>query len=716
MLKMMAGVVIMCLSLSTAFATDKKPNIVFILADDLGWSDTSLYTQNDFYETPNIERLASIGVTFTHSYTNSPVCSPTRASILTGQTPARHGSTEPAHGSDTLRLRATINRTAASSRKSVRPMTATRLDTALPTLSSLLKQDGYQTAHFGKWHLGAEPYSALDHGFDIDIPHYEGSGPAGGYLAPWRFAPNLQPQPKGQHIDIRLAEEASKWLRDLNDDAPFYLNFWTFSVHSPFNAASDYVEYFRSKVSPYNSQQSPTYAAMVKHFDDSIGILLDTLEQENLLDNTIIVFSSDNGGNHYSEVDDVRPTSNLPFRYGKATNFEGGMRVPTIIYWPELHNQSHAVSTPIQSVDFFPTLLNGAGVTWPASHVVDGVDIRPLLSGDAIEEQAIINYYPAEPRTSHPGWMPASASVIFENWKLIKTFHYGLPSGDLYHLYDLSKDFGERTSIAEQYPDKVALLESILDAHLDDSFAIVPAQNPNYVEGAFDYGLIDRTLNGVFLHPDAELPKVSGRSIPQTASVGDVVEIKLQSDDIATLQNLTYEQYVGPKVNIEKVDENTLRYLAPEVYTETFIGVALLNNDDSPAFTFTKISPTEIEPSISARPNSQEIAKGDILVIDVQAVDLNLEILDVSVESDLGGVVLPTPPVRGQYEVMIPADTQATEMTITFSVTDGKASDSTSVTIPIKEPSAGGSTSYLTLLLILYISFWRLKIGRFFNR
>ncbi len=112
--------------------------------------------------------------------------------------------------------------------------------------------------------------------------------------------------------------------------------------------------------------------------------------------------------------------------------------------------------------------MNGAGVTWPASHVVDGVDIRPLLSGDAIEEQAVINYFPAEPRTSQPGWMPASASVIFENWKLIKTFHYGLPSGDLYHLYDLSKDFGERTSLAEQYPDKVALLESILDAHLDD--------------------------------------------------------------------------------------------------------------------------------------------------------------------------------------------------------------------------------------------------------
>ncbi|MFC3123102.1 sulfatase [Agaribacter flavus] len=687
----------------------EMPNIVFMLADDLGWNDTSLYNENRFYETPNIQRLAEIGVKFTRSYTNSPLCSPTRASILTGQTPARHGSTEPAHGSETVRLTPSVNRTAASFRKSVKPLTVTRLNTNIPTLSRLLKERDYQTAHFGKWHLGAEPYSPLEHGFDVDIPHYEGSGPSGGYLAPWRFAPNLAMKEKGEHIDIRLAKEASDWIKSVHNDGPFYLNFWTFSVHSPFNAQAELVREFEKKQTSVNSQQSAVYAAMVKHFDDSIGILLDTLEKENLLDSTIIVFTSDNGGNHYGKVDGLRPTSNLPLSYGKASNYEGGIRVPTVIYWPNLHNQPHTVDTPIQSVDFFPTLLNGLAISWPSSHVIDGRDIRPLIAGDILDESPVFTYFPAEP--SVPGWLPPSASVILNGWKLIKTFHYGQPSGDLFHLFDLNTDFGEMTNLADVLPDKVQELDRLIEQHLIDSFAVLPRQNENYIEGSFDYTQIGLPSEQFSLVSERKVSSLSLSKYSSTATSNEDVYINLHSGNASDLSHIHFEQFLGPEITMEQTSFDTLKFTAPEVYVETYIGIAISSDSDmNPVRHYTKISPVEIAPTIQVLPETQEIAKGDTLVLQVDAQDLNQELLKLSVSASLRNLDLKEAPLRGTYSIPIPSDTSASELSLTFSVSDGNQDASTSVTVAIKEPCSGGTMAPQYIVLFL---FWIMALVSF---
>ena len=363
-------------------ASEYNPkNIVFILADDLGWNDTNIYQQSQFIETPNIDALAAKGMVFRNAYTNSPLCSPTRASILTGQTPAKHGSTTPNHHLPKVNLQPYLLSSGPSSRKSIAPVTVTRLDTILPTLPSILKANNYQTAHFGKWHLGASPYSPLEHGFDLDIPHYNGPGPEGGFLAPWRFAPNLQPQSIGEHIDIRLAQEARKWILDVKDDGPFFLNFWEFSVHAPFNTDQTLVDYFITKRSAFHSQRSATYAAMVKQFDDAIGVLWDALIEANIRDNTIIIFTSDNGGNMYDVIGTIHATSNFPLRGGKATNYDGGIPVPTAIVWPGLTKPNTLSESVIQSVDFYPTLLSAMSLSWPSDHKADGRDIRPILQG-----------------------------------------------------------------------------------------------------------------------------------------------------------------------------------------------------------------------------------------------------------------------------------------------------------------------------------------------
>jgi arylsulfatase A-like enzyme len=229
------------IAISTAAPAETKPNVVFILADDLGWADTTLYGTPKLYETPNIQRLAELGVRFTRSY-SAPLCSPTRASILTGQVNTRHGSTAPAHHiSGKPVLEASVVKTAPPPNKSTIVATVNRLDNELPTLGKRFKAAGYHTGHFGKWHLGPPPYSPLQHGFDVDIPHFNGPGPAGSFVGPWKF-PNIKANKPGEHIEDRMAEEAVKWIQSLPRDKPFFLNYWQFSVHAPFDAKEEYID------------------------------------------------------------------------------------------------------------------------------------------------------------------------------------------------------------------------------------------------------------------------------------------------------------------------------------------------------------------------------------------------------------------------------------------------------------------------------------------
>jgi arylsulfatase A-like enzyme len=467
---------LLLVSASLASAGEKM-NVVFILADDLGWADTTLYGHTKLYKTPNIERLAKRGMTFNRAYANSPLCSPTRASLLTGQTPARHGSTAPQHHTKDVRLKASVAPEAPTRKKELGCSSVTRLDTKLPTLVKQLKAANYQTAHFGKWHLGPEPYSPLQHGFDVDIPHWAGPGPAGSFVAPWRFPEFKHNKPK-EHIEDRMAEEAVKWLGSLKGKQPFFMNYWQFSVHAPFHAKQNLIDKYRKVIDPKDAQRSPTYAAMVHSLDDAVGTLLHAVDKAGIAEKTIIVFYSDNGGNKYSEVDSNRPTSNRPLRGGKATMYEGGIRVPCIIAWPGVTQPGSRSDEVIQTSDFYPTLLNQLGVSYPEDHPVDGIDITPALGGGKLDRKAIFTYFPHG--VPVPDWLPPSVSVHYENWKLIRLFHQGENGAHGYRLYDLSKDIGETTDLTASNPEMVSKLDKLIEDYLTDSNAVVPKPNPRF--------------------------------------------------------------------------------------------------------------------------------------------------------------------------------------------------------------------------------------------
>ena len=460
-------------------------NVVFILADDLGWADTALYGHTSFYETPHIERLAARGTTFTRAYSNSPLCSPTRASVLTGQTPARHGSTAPQHHTPAVRMKATVAPTAPPGNKSRGTLSVTRLDTALPTLGKVLKNAGYRTAHFGKWHLGPEPFSPLQHGFEVDVPHHPGPGPAGSYVAPWKFK-NFAANAPREHLEDRMAAEAAAWVDSVKDE-PFYMNLWQFSVHAPFDAKAAYIKEYRGEVDPNAAQRSPTYAAMVRSLDDAVGTLLDALDAAGVADRTAVIFISDNGGNMYSSVDGTVPTSNAPLRGGKATIYEGGVRVPCVVVWPGVTTPGSRSDELIQTSDFYPTILARLGIEPPAGHVVDGVDLTPALRGGELDREAILTYFPHAPPV--PDWLPPSAAIHRQNaagdWKLIRLFHQGeaVPGGPRAHrykLFDLAADLGERNDLSAERPELVAELDALLDARLRDANAVLPAPNPRF--------------------------------------------------------------------------------------------------------------------------------------------------------------------------------------------------------------------------------------------
>jgi arylsulfatase A-like enzyme len=477
---MLAALIMPALVSGVALAAEKPMNVIFILADDLGYSDTTLYGTTDFYQTPHLERLAKRGMTFTRAYSNSPLCSPTRASILTGQTPARHGSTSPGHHLPTVRMKPVLNERAKPGSKALIVHSVTRLDTAYPSLVKLIRKVGYQTAHFGKWHLGPKPYSPLQHGFDVDIPHHPGPGPAGSYVAPWRFK-NFKANHPGEHIEDRMAEEAVGWLRSLPAGKPFFMNYWQFSVHAPFDAKKELIEEYRKKIDPKNPQRSPTYAAMVHSLDDAVGSLLDVLDEKGVAEKTVIVFISDNGGNMYNRIEDdgnVTPTSNAPLRGGKATMYEGGIRVPCIVVWPGLTNPGSRSDEIIQASDFYPTLLNGLGIDLPGNHEVDGIDIRPALEGGKLDRKGIFTYFPHAPPV--PDWLPPSMSVHSGDWKLIRIFHEGENGAHDYRLYNLAKDIGEKNNLAALHPEKVQMLDRMIENHIKDSKAVVPRPNPGF--------------------------------------------------------------------------------------------------------------------------------------------------------------------------------------------------------------------------------------------
>ena len=467
-------------ALQAAELPASKPNIVFILADDLGWSDTTLYGTTRYYKTPNLERLAQRGMLFTRAYAASPLCSPTRASIMTGQNPARIGITVPGCHLPEVRLQETVQAKAPPHKKALECVSATRLNTTYYTLAEALQAAGYATGHFGKWHLGPEPYSPLQQGFDVDLPHWSGPGPAGTYVAPWKFPASLHFQPRvpDEHIEDRMADEAVQWMEQ-HKDHPFFLNYWQFSVHAPFNAKPALIEKYRQTMDPKDAQHSPTYAAMVESMDDAVGKLLDALDRLKIADHTVIVFFSDNGGNMYDKVDDTSPTSNRPLRGGKATVWEGGVREPCIVAWPRLTPPGTRNDTVIQSTDFYPTFVQLLGLKTKPGQIFDGISIAGTFAGQPLSRPAIFSFFPhGMPKVTDA--LPPAVTATTADWKLIRLFCEGPNGTSAYHLYNLKDDIGETQDLASQQPERVKQMDALIEKFLADTQAVTPKPNPAY--------------------------------------------------------------------------------------------------------------------------------------------------------------------------------------------------------------------------------------------
>lgn len=453
-------------------------NVVLILADDLGWADTTLYGHTKLYQTPNLERLARRGLMFTRAYSASPLCSPTRASILTGLSPARLGLTTPNCHLPQVVLQATAGKKAPPGSKAIPPEPVTRLNTAYQTLGETLKAAGYATGHFGKWHLGPEPYSPLQQGFEIDLPHTAGPGPAGSFVAPWKFK-DFDPDPgiPDQHIEDRMAKEASAFM-EKNRDRPFFLNYWMFSVHAPFDAKKSLIEKYQRLVKPGGPQRSPVYAAMVESMDDAVGTLLDTLDRLKLTEKTMIVFYSDNGGNMYNDVGGTTATSNAPLRGGKATVYEGGLRVPCVVSAPGITAPGSRSDAVIQSTDLSPTVLDCLQVPAPAGTAFDGISILPALKGRPLPREAIFTYFPHDPPV--PDWVPPSVVVHQGDWKLMRLFFQGEGGAHRYQLFNLDQDLGERNNLAAQEPARVKQMDALIERFLVDHKVVRPVPNPAF--------------------------------------------------------------------------------------------------------------------------------------------------------------------------------------------------------------------------------------------
>ena len=511
-------------------AAESRKNIVLILADDLGWADTTLYGKTSFYETPNIQRLAARGMTFSSAYA-SPICSPTRASIMTGQNPARHGMTAPAAHLEAERFEAAAVESGPPHQKCTNVRSATRLDPELPMLGELLQGAGYATAHFGKWHLGREPHSPLENGFDADIPHWWGPGPKSSYLAPWGYEnPTFEEGRPGEHIEDRMAKEAVAWLKKRDRSKPFFMNYWQFSVHAPFGAKPELIERYRKKlgstVAGLSSpevrekllashqpatglpQQSPTYAAMVHSLDDAVGSLLDALDAEGIADDTVVVFYSDNGGNIHCGLEETAAsgekyvtavTSNHPLRGGKGGIHEGGIRVPAVVAWPGVTTPGSRSDVRIQATDLYPTILRMLNVERPNDHVIDGVDFTKALRGEAMDRGPMFTHVPGHGNT--PQWLPPSMSVHHGDWKLIRTFHYGDNGNHEYRLYNLREDIGENQNLATVHPQKVTELDKLIEDYIVEASVVVPQPNRQFDSAKFDPAKIGVQAGGLKMPP-----------------------------------------------------------------------------------------------------------------------------------------------------------------------------------------------------------------------
>lgn len=377
----------------------------------------------------------------------------------------------------------------------------TRLRPEYHTLAEAFREAGYATAHFGKWHLGRnrpetpeDRYEPRDQGFDVDFPHTPAAaGPGGGYFAPWKFVrEEVATGRPGEHIDERMADEAARFIA-ARRDRPFYLNFWLYSVHSPWNAREDHIRDFAARADPAARQRNPLYAAMVRSLDDAVGRLLDAVDAAGVAGRTIIVFTSDNGGWAYQPRasdppgrTDVPATSNHPWRSGKASLYEGGTREPLLVVWPGQARAGTTSDALFHSTDHYPTLLAMCGLAPRAGLVLDGVSQVPVLRGVGRVRDRVFCHFPhgSPPQAAEiPGFLPGTY-VRRGDWKLIRFHAANADGSDRLELYHLGEDPGETENRAAARPDLARELDALIDGFLRDTEAVVPVRNSAYRPGA----------------------------------------------------------------------------------------------------------------------------------------------------------------------------------------------------------------------------------------
>jgi len=470
---------------------EKHPNVVLIMADDVGWRDTSVYGSR-FYETPELDAFAGEGMLFTDAYAANPLCSPTRASVLTGQYPARLRFTAPNGHRARVVLDPGESASAPRDHKATTPGTRTRLpNEAYHTIAEAFGEAGYHTAFMGKWHLGRHPYVPENQGFDlVRGGRYDPGPPAPGhYFSPWRLEGDTLPEVEdGRHIADVLAGEADAYLRERADsEKPFFLAYWPYDVHGPFQTKDPLREHYARKLADGSFvQQSPTMGGMIEVMDSTLGRVLDSLERDGLEEDTIVVVYSDNGGNMYNRIDGgVPPTDNAPLRAGKGNNYEGGVRVPLIVRWPGRIEPGSVSDALVSSPDLYPTLLELAGLSKKPEAHVDGHSFAEALRGD--------DYARPEPIFSHfphyfprPGNIP-NTSLREGPWKLYKFWFDGPEQTHRYELYNLDTDIGENVDLAEIYPGRVERMKAEMQALLDETNALLPRKNPDYGEREIAY-------------------------------------------------------------------------------------------------------------------------------------------------------------------------------------------------------------------------------------
>jgi arylsulfatase A-like enzyme len=458
----------------------KQPNVLFILVDDLGARDLT-NEGSIFYETPNIDRIANEGMKFTRGYATCQVCSPSRASILTGKYPTNHGITQYIGGPSGVG-----HRNKGRHDSHLPPEYERNLRASEITLAEAMRDAGYKTFFAGKWHLGSKGSWPTDHGFEINKGGFDAGGPRGGFFSPFQN-PNLTDGPKGESLTIRLGQETASFIESQKEsNQPFlaYLSYYT--VHAPIQTTEALYKKYRAKAKKMGldkvkerylfdrrlnvrqTQDNPVYAGMMEQLDQSVGIVLQKLDELGIAENTIVCFTSDNGG---VSSGDAYATSNLPLRGGKGRQWEGGIREPYYLKAPGVTKAGSTTDILASGIDWYPTLLELCGIEIPEAQKVDGASLVPVLKQQTSADRPLYWHYPSY---GNQGGEPSSI-IMQGDWKLI---HYHEDGRE--ELYDLGNDIGEQNDLAKKHPQKVKEMRAQLNQWLKETKAKFPIPDPQF--------------------------------------------------------------------------------------------------------------------------------------------------------------------------------------------------------------------------------------------